>query len=108
MSNTPWLPPLLRAALKLREETDLSRLFLPAMTNNPPNNQPLWREMQDADVAAPAPAKSLAGTIAAAQIRALRDWLIQQCHNEGIDQDARNSIYGMLTTEADRAERGEY
>ena len=32
------LPPLLKAALQLRAETDLSRLFLPAMTtsNRPP------------------------------------------------------------------------
>ena len=32
----PDLPPLLKAALQLRAETDLSRLFLPAMPNPTP------------------------------------------------------------------------
>lgn len=66
------------------------------------NRLPLWREMQKAAALAPQNVPTIA-----AELRALRDWLIQQCRNEGIDKDARNGIYGMLTAEAEIAERGD-
>jgi hypothetical protein len=38
--TTPTLPPLLKSALQLRAEKDLSRLFLPAMTTPTPRQLP--------------------------------------------------------------------
>jgi hypothetical protein len=78
-----------------------------------PNRPPLWEVMRDAYDRAPMPpvafrnCDDIVRFFMAAEIRALQDWLIQQCRNEGIDQDARNGIYKMLTAEVDRAERGD-
>ena len=75
-----------------------------------PNRPPLWRVIDDAWwslVDVKEPCNPPPNDQAACVIRALRDWLIQQCRDEGIDQDARNDIYRMLTADADRAERGE-
>lgn len=86
------------------------------------NRPPLWRVMQDAVVAAPAAARSPAGTIAATQIRAVRDWLVPEEEEEPPivgykpTRDAlvihamwkqRQYLRALLTAEADRAERGE-
>ena len=68
----------------------------------------LWQVMQDAVIAAPAPARSPAGTIAAAQIRALRDWLVpEEVPPLGPAGKAHMQLRALLTAEADRAERGE-
>ena len=72
-----------------------------------PNRPPLWWAMSDACADHPRGVVDLHPAAVAAQIRALRNWLIKECRIEEIDQDARNSIYKMLTTEADRAERGD-
>lgn len=71
------------------------------------NRPPLWRVMQDAVVAAPAPARSPAGTIAATQIRAVRDYIRHHVPGNGWHTWQVRQLMDLLNTEADRAERGE-
>lgn len=85
-----------------------------------PNRPPLWEVMADAVINAPPPTNSPTGTIAAAQIRALRDWLVPEeaeptgmrpCGDtysaQSIKRGERQRLRALLTTEADRAERGD-
>lgn len=64
----PDLPPLLKAALQLRAETDLSRLFLPAMPHHTHAARAI-REAVDA-VFARSPAPPTTEEVAAAVLRA--------------------------------------
>ena len=94
-----------------------------AMTT--PNRPPLWEAMADAfDKAAPAASFCGAEILArckAAEIRALRDWLVPEeppphrgmrpggtnlTHRETLSVE-RQRLRALLTAEADRAERGE-
>jgi hypothetical protein len=71
-----------------------------------PNRPPLWREMADAYCEATDSVARDMATIAignAAEIRALRDWLVP----EGLLTADETDIRDLLTIEADRAERGD-
>ena len=88
-----------------------------------PDHPPLWEEMLEAVIAVPAPKWSPAGKIAAAQIRAVRDWLVPeepeapagdgepwpQAYQQRSDAmwEQRQQLRALLTTEAERAERGQ-
>ncbi len=79
-----------------------------------PDHPPLWEEMQEAVIAAPLATRNPAGTVAAAQIRAVRDWLLPEESIEdapgrfvnGCCLEDRQRLRALLTAEAERAERG--
>lgn len=76
-----------------------------------PNRPPLWEVMQNAGSNAPGEPRDAV----AAEIRALRDWLVPEETIEdapgrfvnGCCLEERQRLRALLTTEADRAERGE-
>lgn len=74
-----------------------------------PNRPPLWRVMKKAWETT---TTDLDGSYAA-EIRALRDWLVPEtdpCPRMAIEallRDERQRLRALLTAEADRAERGE-
>lgn len=70
----PNLPPLLKAALQLRAETDLSRFFLPAMPNPTPLNPAAQAVLDAIKAVSPAPADE----IAAVALRAAADQVITE------------------------------
>lgn len=81
----------------------------------PPDRPPLWLLMQDAVIKAPPPKHHPAGEIAAAQIRALADWLLPEesepepgCRYEQrhIIWQRDNRLRTLLLAEAQRAEEG--
>ena len=65
-----------------------------------PNRPPLWKAMDRAAYPQPHPPGH---NYRAAEIRALRDWLVP----EGLLTADETDIRALLTTEADRAERGD-
>jgi hypothetical protein len=67
-----------------------------------PNRPPLWEEMQAAYFKGRNPGLNDRHGYAA-EIRALRDWLVP----EGLLTADETDIRDMLTAEADRAERGD-
>ena len=88
-----------------------------------PNRPPLWRQMQRAADAAMATYHPSATDeqLLAAEIRALRDWLVPEeaeptgmrpCGDtysaQSIKRGERQRLRALLTTEADRAERGDH
>jgi hypothetical protein len=75
------------------------------MTNTTPNRPPLWEVLRNArfDVYRKAIGQPTEEEYAAAQIRALRDWLVP----EGLLTADEADIRDQLTAEADRAERGD-
>ena len=91
-----------------------------------PNRPPLWQVMRDAYDKAPMPlvafrnCDDIGRHFMAAEIRALRDWLVPEeaeptgmrpCGDtysaQSIKRGVRQRLRALLTAEADRAERGE-
>lgn len=79
-----------------------------------PNRPPLWQVMQKAAALAPEGVPTIS-----AELRALRDWLVPEeseptgmrpCGDtysaQSIKRGERQRLRALLTTEADRAERG--
>ena len=84
-----------------------------------PNRPPLWEVMRDAYELSPLPVDAnldqIYRNVYAAEIRALRDWLVPEPAEPlftATDEafaiwEERKALRALLTTEADRAERGE-
>ena len=66
----------------------------------------LWLKMQEDVIAAPLATRNPAGTIAAAQIRAVRDYIRAHVPGHGWQTWQVRQIVDLLNDEADRAERG--
>lgn len=95
------LPPLLKAALQLRAETDISRFFLPDV--NTPNQPPLWQALKTADA-------SCASDFISPEARAIiamRDWILQLPNGYDWSRMQAQALANVLTVEANLAERGE-
>ena len=84
-----------------------------------PNRPPLWRQMQRAADAAMATYHPSATDeqLLAAEIRAVAEWLVPEEEplpdslyggNHFARQSERQRLRALLTTEADRAERGDH
>jgi hypothetical protein len=80
--------------------------FVPRAAPTAPGRPPLWQEMQEAVIAAPLATHDPAGTVAAAQIRAVRDYIRAHVPGHGWQTWQVRQIVDLLNDEADRAERG--
>ncbi len=80
--------------------------------NPSPNRPPLWEVMYDAWCKTTDPLISDQAAVehgTAAEIRALRDWLVpEEAPPLGPAGKAHMALRALLTTEADRAERGDH
>ena len=82
-----------------------------------PNRPPLWEVMRDAYELSPLPVDAnldqIYRNVYAAEIRALRDWLVPQEEPPTTDDrlvrdwTVKMRLRDLLTAEADRAERGD-
>jgi hypothetical protein len=90
------------------------------MSGNDTNRPALWRVIEQAVIDAPDPKWSVAGNLYAAQIRALRDWLVPEeepphrgMRSGGIGLTYQETVFmerqhlrALLTDQANRAEVG--
>lgn len=67
---------------------------------------PLWSAIEQAVINAPQPRRNVAGSLYAAQIRAMRDYIRMHVPGYGWQPWQVRQIADLLTAEAERAEAG--